>query len=88
MNENDRNFTYSHEEAKAMTLKAVRMAARSLNISNAPAYFSWEDMAEGLITEWQINPLHYQLLVEMEDDVIKYAIDALLDWVELQALGE
>ena len=86
MNENDRSFTYSHEEAKAMTLKAVRMAGRSLNITNPPNHFSWIDMAEDLLENWEVNPMHFQLIVEMEDNVIQFAINELLEWVETQAM--
>ena len=86
MNENDRSFTYSHEEAKAMTLKAVRMAGRSLNISHKPVHFSWSSMAEDLIADWERNPMHYQMVVQMEDNVIQFAINELLEWVEIQSM--
>ena len=74
-------YRHDAKEAEAMVYKAIRMAGRSLDMTIDNDHFKWSDMSEGMIIEWKQDDYNYQLMVEMEKDLVKFCQESLIGHV-------
>ena len=80
-------YRHSYAECEYMTRKAVGMAARSLDMTHPSAQFKWATYAESMLKHWDREQINYQLLMELERDVINYCHMEIVDYVNFYSKG-
>ena len=76
-----KGYRHDAKEAEAMVFKAIRMAGRSMDMVAPTDNFKWDQMSEGMIIAWKQDDYNYQLMVEMEKDLVKFCQESLIGYV-------
>ena len=88
MSKNKNNgYNYNYQQSADITKKAVRMAGNTLDLTNPSDAFKWRTYAESMLKLWDRKQVNYQLMVEMEPDLILYCFDELTDYVAFYVKG-
>ena len=74
-------YRYTETQAKKMAGKAILMGARALDMTCPSEHFRWENYGEGMIAYWQKEGTNYQLMVEVENDLVAYCQSELVEYV-------
>ena len=74
-------YRHDYKTAQEMVHKAIRMSGRSMDMMTPTEHFKWESMAEGMIVHWKQDEYNYQLMVELEGNLVKYCQEVLVEYV-------
>ena len=75
------SYKHNAKDSKVMAHQAVRMVGRGLDMTMPADSLKWEDMAESLIRHWELENWNYQLMVELEPDLLVFAREELIIYV-------
>ena len=81
------NHKFTFDESKKRAVKAVQMSGRSLDLTNPSKDFKWSRYSDKMLELWDQQDTDYQLMVTLEQDLIMFCSEELVDYVNFYALG-
>ena len=80
-------YKYSYEESKTRAFKALQMSGRTLDLTHPSKDFKWVRYSKELLDLWEKSDVNYQEMVRMEVDLIQYAHEELVEYVNFYVIG-